>query len=97
MDYKTFINIRRPIIRTCLIGGTYQIFRNFCDQKLLDYENGDTTYEGFEFVWVGCDDDGRSYLGMLFDDYDFLPKTIHSEVIDQIIWYVKTHERLGRT
>lgn len=96
MDYKTFINIRRPIIRTCLIGGTYQIFRNFCDQKLLDYENGDTTYEGYEFVWASVDNPYSIY-GILFDDYDFLPKTVHSESIDQIIWYVKTHERLERT
>lgn len=93
MNYKTLISTRLPTTRICMIGGTYQIFKFFCDQKLLDYDCGDTTYEGYEFVWANPDNP-ESIYGMLFDDYDFLPKTKFSEGVDKIIRYVKSHKRL---
>lgn len=49
-----------------VIASSYRSFTFFCEQKMLDFENGNEKYSGCEFIYC---DRPENILGRRFDDY----------------------------
>ena len=81
---KNFGFTPKPIPSVYLvICGNYREFNEFCNQKIDDFKNGETFFEGDEFVYYSHTDsirglrfDGVIYFGTYFSrediDYDYI-------------------------
>ncbi len=48
-----------------IIAGNYQEFKNFCDNRLHDFDNGDMRFSGDTFIYYSND---QSCRGIRFND-----------------------------
>jgi hypothetical protein len=65
MNIEYFLNKRIPEKTFLVVCGNVKEFEVFCQNRNWEYDNGNTEFEGCEFVY--CRDE-NSLRGQLFDD-----------------------------